>query len=88
MYQIIIVPKDTGATACLYYNAWEQAAATQTEIQKRIRAEDGLLNIADDYGFVLSMDVKSLSYALLIDVNKSSKLHAAPQVPQKRIYAS
>ena len=75
MFQIIIVPKDTGATACMYYNTSETAEIAQKNIHEMQRKEDGILTVKDDYGFVLSMDIKNLCYALLIDVAQSHLLH-------------
>ncbi len=87
MYQIILVPKDTGATACMYYNLYDSAEVALKHIQDMMARGQGMFILNDDHGFILSMNVGNLSYALLIDVNKSNALHIGAQ-PKKRIYDS
>jgi len=90
MYQIIIVPKDTGATACMYYNAEDRAIAGMAEIRAAIASSvPGLICLSDDFGFQLGMDVSALSYAMFIDCNKASMLpRGQAAAPNKRIYDS
>lgn len=75
MHQVVLVPNNTGATACMYYNTKESAEAALENIHQMQRKEDVVVRVKDDYGFVLSMDVRNLAYALLIDVEQSHVLH-------------
>lgn len=77
MYQIVLVPRDTGATACLYFKTEDDAHRCLGSIQDaQIKGDNQVLRLKDDFGFVVVMCVENLSYAMHIDVQKSNKLHS------------
>lgn len=84
MYQIVIVPRDTGATACLYFKGEDDANVCLGTIQDAQKKEDVVLRVKDDFGFIITMDIRNLSYAMLIDVAKSNKLHSGQYSAQAK----
>jgi len=88
MFQLVLIPNHTGATACMYYNTQESAEAAYQNVHEQQRKGDVMLNLKDDHGFKLTMAVNNLSYALLIDCVKSAALHNGPSPDRPKLHVA
>ena len=76
MFQLILVPNNSGATACMYYTTKENADAAHGTVLKgqKEMIPSGIIELTDDFGYIIQLPCAHLSYSMLVDVVKSQRL--------------
>lgn len=70
MYQIVMIPNNSEANLSLTFKLKETADAAFTSI----KASPGIVELTDDFGYMVCMKVEFLSYILFVDVEKSQEV--------------
>ncbi len=76
MFRIIVVPTNSAANAMLSYKTREAAEAAHNNIKEMQKgcSDTSIITQKDDFGSVITIDRRHVSYALFIDVEKSQTL--------------
>ncbi len=72
MFQVVVIPNNTTSNLSLCYKTEDKAkAAHQVFKDKIFSPEKSHIDVADDFGNVLSILPDNIAYTMLIDVAKS-----------------
>lgn len=74
MFQLLVIPSNSGANVSLFYLKKEVADAAYKNIQDSMRGAASLVKATDDFGHVLSIPPDNISYTLFVDVSRSQAL--------------
>jgi hypothetical protein len=77
MFRIIVVPSNSTANAVLFYKTFDAADAVQKNIHNMQKgcSDTSIIVVKDDFGHVLTIDRRNISYALFIDVEKMQAMN-------------
>ncbi len=74
MHQIVIIPSNSQSPTALIYNTKESADANYKTIHEGLNKKDSYIWLSDDYGITLIIPTTSISYALVVDLEKQQEL--------------
>lgn len=79
-FQIVLLPTNSPAAAALFYKTREKAEEALLNIHnvQQGKIDVDVLKAKDDYGYILSIPVNNISYALFVDLAKQAELGIKP----------
>lgn len=76
MFNLVVVPNNSGNFGVGHFRTLEAARTAQHNIHERLKLSDSTspvsVTIEDDYGTILDIPARNISYIAIIDVQKKS----------------